>query len=128
MSIAPKTRPKYYDLNLAHLPPPGLVSIFHRVSGALLFFPILPLLIYALQMTLGSEEGFARLHDFLSRPLAKVAMLAVIWIYAHHFFAGLRYLLLDLHIGVAREPARTSALAVLALGLVATALIGWRLW
>ncbi len=128
MSIAPKTRPKYYDLNLAHLPPPGLVSILHRVSGALLFFPILPLLIYALQMTLGSEEGFARLHDFLSRPLAKAAMLAVTWIYAHHFFAGLRYLLLDLHIGVAREPARTSALAVLVLGLVATALIGWRLW
>ena len=128
MSIAPKTRPKYYDLNLAHLPPPGLVSILHRVSGALLFFPILPLLIYALQMTLGSEEGFARLHDFLSRPLAKAAMLAVIWIYAHHFFAGVRYLLLDLHIGVAREPARTSALAVLVLGLVATALIGWRLW
>ena len=38
MSAAPKTRPKYYDLNLAHLPPPGLVSIFHRISGALLFF------------------------------------------------------------------------------------------
>ena len=33
MSSAPKPRPKYYDLNLAHLPPPGLVSILHRVSG-----------------------------------------------------------------------------------------------
>jgi succinate dehydrogenase / fumarate reductase, cytochrome b subunit len=128
MSAAPKIRPKYYDLNPTHLWPPALLSILHRISGALLFFPILPLLIYALHMTLGSEEGFARLHDFLSRPIAKLAMLAMIWLYAHHFFAGLRYLLLDLHIGIAKEPARTSALAVLVLGLAATALIGWRLW
>jgi succinate dehydrogenase / fumarate reductase cytochrome b subunit len=128
MSSAPKTRPKYYDLNLAHLPPPGLVSILHRVSGALLFFPLLPLLIWALQMTLGSEESFAQLHDFVTRPIAKLAMLGVIWLYAHHFFAGIRYLLLDLHIGIAKQPSRTSAITVLVLGLVATALIGWRLW
>jgi succinate dehydrogenase / fumarate reductase cytochrome b subunit len=128
MSAAPKPRPKYYDLNLAHLPPPGLVSILHRVSGGLLFFPILPLLICALQMVLGSEEEFTRLHDFLAQPLVKIVMLGVIWIYAHHFFAGIRYLLLDLHIGVAKEPARTSAVTVLVLGLVATVIIGWRLW
>ena len=48
MSSAPKTRPKYYDLNLAHLPPPGLVSILHRISGILLFFPILPIVLYVL--------------------------------------------------------------------------------
>ncbi len=41
MTTAQKQRPKYYDLNLAHLPVPGLVSIFHRISGALLFFPVL---------------------------------------------------------------------------------------
>ena len=63
MDSAPTTRPasprrpKYYDLSLAHLPPPGLVSIFHRVSGALLFFPILPALLYVLQAALGSEES-----------------------------------------------------------------------
>lgn len=128
MSAAPKPRPKYYDLNLAHLPPPGLVSILHRVSGGLLFFPILPLLICALQMALGSEEGFTRLHDFLVQPLVKIVMLGVVWAYAHHFFAGIRYLLLDLHIGIAKEPSRTSAVVVLVLGVVATVLIGWRLW
>ena len=26
---APSRRPKYYDLNLAHLPPPGVVSMAH---------------------------------------------------------------------------------------------------
>lgn len=128
MSAAPKIRPKYYDLNPAHLWPPALLSILHRISGAVLFFLIVPALLYVLQVTLGSEEGFARWHDFFARPAVKIVMLGAVWLYAHHFFAGLRYLLLDLHIGIAREPARTSALAVLALGVVATALIGWGLW
>ena len=38
--------------------------------------------------------------------------LGVIWLYAHHFFAGLRYLLLDVHVGIAKQPARTSAVAL----------------
>lgn len=134
MDSAPTTRPasprrpKYYDLSLAHLPPPGLVSIFHRVSGALLFFPILPALLYVLQATLGSEESYAQCRDFFRHPLVKLALLGVIWLYAHHFFAGIRYLLLDVHVGIMKEPSRRSAYAVLVLGVIATALIGWRLW
>jgi succinate dehydrogenase / fumarate reductase, cytochrome b subunit len=125
---APPRRPKYYDLSLAHLPPPGLVSIFHRVSGLVLFFPVLPLLIYALGLALGSEEGYARCRELLGRPGVKLVLLGVVWLYAHHFFAGLRYLLLDLHIGIDKDPARRSAVAVLALGLVTTVLVGWCMW
>lgn len=128
MSSAPKTRPKYYDLNLAHLPPPGLVSIFHRVSGAVLFFPVLPLLLYLLHTSLASEAGFTRWQDLFARPVAKLTLVALTWLYAHHFFAGIRYLLLDLHIGIDKAPARASALAVLALGVVTTAIVGWCLW
>jgi succinate dehydrogenase / fumarate reductase cytochrome b subunit len=128
MSTAPKSRPKYYDLNLAHLPPPGLVSILHRVSGALLFFPILPALLYLLQASLSSEESYRQWLGYFSSPLAKIVLLGVIWLYAHHFFAGIRYLLLDLHIGIGKEPSRSSAVTVLVLGLAATLLIGWRLW
>ena len=134
MDSAPTTRPaqprrpKYYDLNLAHLPPPGLVSIFHRVTGALLFFPVLPAVLYLLQATLGTAEGYAHWRDFFAQPAVKLVLLGVIWLYAHHFFAGIRYLLLDLHLGIGKASARTSANVVLALGVVATLAIGWRLW
>lgn len=122
-------RPKYYDLSLAHLPPPGLVSIFHRISGLLLFFPVLPLLLFALQRTLGSEEGYARWHELLTqRPGVKLVVIVVTWAYAHHFFAGIRYLLLDLHWGIAKAPARASAVAVLVLGVLTTLLVAWRIW
>ena len=128
MSSAPKPRPKYYDLNLAHLPPPGLVSIFHRISGLLLFFPVLPLLLYILQSTLGSEQGYDHWREFFSRPFVKLLALGALWLYAHHFWAGIRYLLLDVHLGVDKAPARASAVAVLILGLATTLLLGWRLW
>src|SRR5258706_13750523 len=128
MSAAQKPRPKYYALTLAHLPPPGLVSIIHRVTGALLFFPILPILLYALHVTLGSEEGFTRWQEFFSRPVVKLAIVGAAWFYAHHFFAGIRYLLLDMHIGIEKEPSRTSAVTVLALGVIAALFVGWRIW
>jgi succinate dehydrogenase / fumarate reductase cytochrome b subunit len=128
MSSAPRPRPKNYDLNLAHLPPPGLVSIFHRISGLLLFFPIVPLLLWMLQGALGSEQGYAQWRDFFQQPLVKLVMLAAIWAYAHHFWAGLRYLMLDVHWQIAKGPARTTAVAVLVLGVATTLLIGWRLW
>ncbi|MBK6983188.1 MAG: succinate dehydrogenase, cytochrome b556 subunit [Betaproteobacteria bacterium] len=128
MTTAPKQRPKYYDLNLAHLPVPGLVSIFHRISGALLFFPVIPAVLYLMQVTLGSEAGWLRWQAVFSQPAVKVVLLGFVWLYAHHFFAGIRYLLLDVHLGVAKEPARATAMLVFVLGAAATLLIGWRLW
>ena len=132
MSAAPTPRPKhyrpYYDLNLAHLPPPGLVSIFHRVSGALLFFPILPTLLCFMYLSLGSEAGFAHVHEWFTHPLVKFMAIGVVWLYAHHFFAGIRYLLLDIHWGIDKEAARSSAIVVFVLGALATLLVAWRLW
>ena len=72
MTTAPKQRPKYYDLNLAHLPPPGLVSIFHRISGALLFLPVIPALLYLMQATLASEAGWLQWTRVLSEPAVKL--------------------------------------------------------
>ena len=132
MSSAPKLRtalprPKYYDLNLAHLPPPGIVSIIHRISGALLFFSV-PVLLYILQGSLTSEQEFLRMKAFFAHPLVKLATIGLAWMYAHHFFAGLRYLGLDLHVGIDKEGANLSAKIVLALGLASAAAFGWAIW
>ena len=132
MSAGTTPRPKHYrpwyDLNLAHLPAPGLLSILHRVSGAVLFFPILPLALWCLQSSLASDEGFARFQDFASRPAVKLALIAVAWLFAHHFFAGLRYLALDLHWGVDKAPSQASAKVVIALGILSAILFAWRIW
>jgi len=128
MSAPPKTRPKYYEFNLAHHWPPAVLSIFHRISGGFLFFPILPLALWALQETLASEDGFARWHAFFSHPVAKLALAGAAWLYAHHFFAGIRFLVLDTHVGMGKGPARASALAVFAAGLATALVVAWRVW
>jgi len=52
----------------------------------------------------------------------------VAWSYAHHFFAGIRYLILDLHVMGSKPAARASALAVFALGFLAALAVGACLW
>jgi succinate dehydrogenase / fumarate reductase cytochrome b subunit len=128
MKPAIQQRPKYYDLNLANLPAAGLVSIFHRISGALLFLPVIPLLLYLMQATLGSEAGYLQWKGVLAMPAVKAILLGFVWLYAHHFFAGIRYLLLDLHWGIGKESARASAKLVFVLGAVATLGVAWRIW
>jgi len=120
-------RPVYLNLLKIKLPLPGLVSIMHRVSGLFLFL-LLPALLYALQQTLVSEQGFAEVKTWLQWPLAKLAVLAVVWAYLHHFCMGLRYLALDFDIGVDLPQARFSAKLVLVASIAATVLIGVWLW
>ena len=125
---ASRQRPKYVDINLLHLPLPGLVSIFHRVTGVVMFMFLIPAVLFVLQCTLGSEAGFNEWKSVLAHPLAKLIVLGFVWSYMHHLFAGIRYLLLDVHVGIALEPARMSARIVLASGVIATVLVGVRIW
>jgi succinate dehydrogenase / fumarate reductase cytochrome b subunit len=131
-SAAGKPRPEFRNIHVTQilqyrLPPPGMVSIMHRASGALLFLS-LPLLLWLFDLSLTSELSFARLVHFTSGWLAKLILLVLIWGFLHHLVAGIRYLLLDLHWGVERAAARTSALAVYWISLPLTILAGLRLF
>lgn len=121
-----KKRPKYLNLFEIRLPLAGFVSILHRVSGAGLFL-LLPFLVYLLQLSLGPEEAQAEFEAILAQPLVRLLLLGALWAYIHHFCAGIRFLLLDLHMGSDRQASRRSAVAVLAVSLMLTALIGAKL-
>jgi succinate dehydrogenase / fumarate reductase cytochrome b subunit len=123
-----KQRPVYLNLLHIRLPLPGIVSILHRISGAVLFCVGLPLLLVALQRSLGSPEAFHGLQAALATPLSKLVLLGLAWAYLHHFCAGIRFLLLDVHQGIELKPARRSSIAVLVISLALTLLVGVRLW
>ncbi len=125
--MKPVARPVHLDLLRIHLPLPGWVSILHRVSGALLFVA-LPLGVWALSVSLAGEAGFERMAGLAAHPLAKLCMLVLVWAFAHHFFAGLRHLALDLHWGVELRRARRSSLAVLLASALVTLVAAWRLF
>ena len=121
-------RPKHLDLLKIKLPLPGIVSILHRVSGVLLFFPGIPILLCGLQSLLESELSYAALQDTLQSPIIKISLLLFSWLFLHHLCAGVRHLLLDLHYGVTLEKTRTSSQLVLAAGLLLAILMGTIIW
>mgnify|MGYP002776367699 CR=1 FL=1 len=118
-----KKRPKNLDLTTIKLPLPGKVSILHRVSGAGLFL-CLPAILWLFGASLGSPESFASFKAVFSSLPAKVVIAGLIWAYIHHFCAGIRFLLLDFHVGIEKEAARQSAAVVFAVSIPLT-LVLW---
>lgn len=125
--MKPIVRPVFLDLRRIRLPLPGWVSILHRVSGALLF-AALPLGVWALSVSLSGEAGFRRVALGMTHPLTKLFLLILTWAFAHHFFAGLRHLALDVHWGEDLASARRSSRVVMLAAGLATGLAAWRLF
>lgn len=118
-----KKRPLWYNLNLLDLPLPGLVSILHRISGALLFLLIF-FLLYLLDASLASQERFDDARAVVAHPLAKLVLFGLLWAFLHHLCAGIRYLFLDVHKGLEKETARKTSIAVLAVSLGLSVVLG----
>ena len=105
-----------------------MISILHRVSGLLLFFPGIPLLLSGLELVLDSPQGFAQLQSLLANPLCKAGLILALWFFLHHLFAGVRFLGLDLHYAIELQKARLTSKLVLAAGFILTLLIGVTIW
>jgi succinate dehydrogenase / fumarate reductase cytochrome b subunit len=118
-----KKRPLWYNVSLFNLPLPGVVSILHRVSGALLFV-LTAWLLYLLDMSLAAPERFEEVKRVVAHPLAKLVLLVVLWAFLYHLCAGIRYLFLDIHKGVDLPTARTTSGLVIGVSLVLTAVLG----
>jgi succinate dehydrogenase / fumarate reductase cytochrome b subunit len=118
-----KKRPKHLDLTKIDLPLPGKVSILHRISGVGLFL-CLPVILWLFSASLTSPDTFASFKAVFSNWLVKFILAGLIWAYIHHFCAGIRFLLLDMHIGIEKAAARRSAGVVLAVSIPLT-LIVW---
>ena len=115
------------ELSNYRLPPAGWVSILHRISGFGIFL-MLPFLLYLFQASVQSEMTFAYFKGILGNPLVKVLLLGLIWAYMQHFCAGVRHLFMDVHVGIEKESSRNSAVAVLPISLLLTAVAGLKLF
>jgi len=116
--------PMFLNLTQIRLPVTAIVSILHRLSGLLLFLA-LPLFIYALQQSLHSPESFASLIGQLDSFPVKTILAILLWGLFHHLFAGLRFLFLDIEMGIQRQQARKTAWWVKILAVIAAISISW---
>ena len=123
-----RPRPVYLNLFAIRLPLPGFVSFLHRATGALLFVAGIPLLLWAVQRGLASPDAWSAMRGTLAHPFAKLVLVVLAWAYFHHFLAGIRHLLLDLHVGIDLAAARRSSALVLVLALVLALAVAVVLW
>ena len=101
---------------------PGFVSILHRVSGILLIY-FLPFLVWALAVAVDSPAGYEKVSEILSHPISKLLLLGLFWATMHHFCAGVRFLLLEMRIGLDLATTRMMSWMVLAVSVLLTILL-----
>lgn len=136
-----KKRPEFRNINAFtdlpsyRLPAAGIVSILHRVSGAIMFL-LMPFIFWMFDTSLSSEISFGKFKaafnvGMLGLPgiIWKLLALALIWAFLHHFIAGLRHLWSDTHhSAVTKEFGKTSAVLTLVLSLGLTVVLGAKLF
>lgn len=120
-------RPKYLDLAKIRLPVPAFVSILHRISGAALFL-FAGVLLFLFQESLQSPESYVRFRALADQWWMKLFLIGLLWALLHHFLAGLRFLLLDVHVFGDLKQARATSWVVLAAGVLLTLVLGVRIW
>ena len=142
--LATSSRPKrpefrninvFRDLPSYRLPPAGIVSILHRISGFIMFL-LLPFIIWMFDTSVSSDISFARFTSAFGRGIGfvpgffiKLVALALIWAYLHHFIAGLRHLWMDIsHSATTKEFGKSSAIVTLALSVGLTVILGAKLF
>jgi succinate dehydrogenase / fumarate reductase, cytochrome b subunit len=118
------SRPVFLNLVKIHLPIAGVMSIIHRVTGVLMVASI-PLLIYLFDLSLSSEAGFAEVKALFTGVYIRLILFLFLWGLMHHLLAGIRYLLIDIDIGVDKPLFRQTAwITTLAAPVVALILLG----
>ncbi|MGS0891674.1 succinate dehydrogenase, cytochrome b556 subunit [Burkholderia stagnalis] len=129
-----KPRPEYRNIGFGditmkyRMPLAAILSILHRVSGALLFL-FLPFLLFLFDQSLTSELSFEVFKAFLSNIVVKLVVLALSWAFLHHFCAGIRHLLMDVnHDAVTKEGGKRTAVVVFVVSIALTIAMALKLF
>jgi succinate dehydrogenase / fumarate reductase, cytochrome b subunit len=135
-------RPEFRNIHVTdivsyRLPPAGIVSILHRISGVVMFL-LLPFVVWLFDTSVTSESSYDKFASVFVAGCAdglvpgwifKLIALSLIWAYLHHFIAGVRHLLMDLnHDAVTKSSGHNTALVTLVLSIALTAALGARLF
>ncbi|TVP92298.1 MAG: succinate dehydrogenase, cytochrome b556 subunit [Pseudomonadaceae bacterium] len=128
MNIAVNSkRPVNLDLRTIKLPVTAYTSIAHRISGVILFLAIAGLL-WMLDTSLSSEDGFAKVQAFLQNPLAKLVVWGVLSALVYHLIAGVRHLVMDAGVGEELESGKLGSKIVIVISVICIVLLGVWVW
>ena len=85
-------------------------------------------MLYGLDLSLSSEEGFAQVQACLTSPLAKLIVWGLLSALLYHLVAGVRHLVMDLGVGETLEGGKLGSKVVLVISVVLILLAGVWIW
>ncbi len=109
------------------LPLPAIVSILTRASGVFIFLGM-AVMIWLLDLSLGSEAGFDQARQIMDAPLVKLLIWAIVAGLIYHTLAGLRHMVGDFGYGESLEGGILSAWIVLILSALLIVMAGVWIW
>lgn len=121
-----KSRPKNLNLFTIHFPIPAIISILHRISGFILFL-LIPFVLWGLDYSL-SLSGFETIQHWFDNFFVKFIVWLLFVPFCYHLVAGIRHLLMDVHIGDQLKSGRMGSVLVLIITLLFVILAGVWLW
>jgi succinate dehydrogenase / fumarate reductase cytochrome b subunit len=122
-----KKRPVNLDISTIKLPITAYVSILHRVSGVFLFAGV-AVLLWMLDSSLRSQEGFNAVAALTSHPVFKAVLWVVLAGLAYHMVLGVRHLIMDFGVGESLKGGQTGAKIALFVAIVLIVLAGVCVW
>ena len=125
--VSKDKRPVNLDIGSMKLPITAYASISHRLSGVFLFI-ISGLLVWALDLSLASEQSFNDLAALLSAPAFKALLWLIASAMSYHALAGIKHIIMDFGIGETMQGGTLGARLVIALGVIAAAAWGVVIW
>jgi len=125
--VVKKQRPVNLQLNTISFPPAAISSILHRVSGVVMLV-LVGLLVWLLNQSLQSPEGFAQAQSVFTHPLVKFLIWGFVAALGYHVLAGLRHMVMDLGFWEERESGNVSAVVTIVLAVILAVLAGVWLW
>lgn len=85
-------------------------------------------MLFALDKSLVSEEGFAEVQACLASPLAKLIIWGLLSALLYHLVAGVRHLIMDMGVGESLEGGKLGSKIVIAVSAVVIVLAGVWIW
>ncbi len=89
-----KKHPINLDLRTIQFPITAIASIFHRISGVLMFLAV-GVLLWILGLSLSSQEGFIKVIAIMDYIVVKFIFWSILTTLTYHTLGGIRHMLMD---------------------------------
>ncbi|MXP56282.1 succinate dehydrogenase, cytochrome b556 subunit [Pantoea sp. Mhis] len=121
-------RPVNLNLIKFHFPITAISSIFHRISGIIIFI-MLGIALWLLDLSLSSAEGFMQVVSIMDSFFARFVKWIMLTLLTYHVISGIRYVLMDFgYLAENLAAGIRSTKIVFFITIVISILVGFAIW